>query len=174
MLRKEFLTSTSENTHYDPKKHAYLNTCQTSYVIKNLYLNPSCRDRTPHFIALRCQLFARIAYLIVQIQKPQLLYSRYVGLSCQSRSFSQNVWFVSIENNLLWLFLTVGVSIDNVLKLNQNSWSFKALFCDFSLPHYCKFGLKCHSLLFGNNWKLVRVFAVVYSAVGYRILSHKR
>ena len=39
---------------------------------------------------------------------------------------------------------------------------------------YCHVGLKWHSLLFGNNRKLFRVFAVVYSAVEYCILSHKR
>jgi len=33
--------------------------------------------------------------------------------------------------------------------------------------NYCKCGLKWHSLLFGNNRKLVQVFAVVYSVVKY-------
>ena len=34
--------------------------------------------------------------------------------------------------------------------------------------------MKWHSLLFGNNRKLVQVFAVVYLAVEYWILPHKR
>jgi len=36
---------------------------------------------------------------------------------------------------------------------------------------YCKLGLKWHSLLFGKNRKLIRVFAVVYSAVEFCLMK---
>jgi len=59
MLQNDFGRCTNENTHYDSKKHAYLKTCQTSYVTKKFlkfYFNPSRWDRTPHYTALRCQV----------------------------------------------------------------------------------------------------------------------
>ena len=38
----------------------------------------------------------------------------------------------------------------------------------------CKYGLKWHSLLFGNNRKLVKWFVIVHSAIKYWVLSYKR
>jgi len=66
----EFGTCANKNTNFDKKNHADLKTCQTSYIIcyKNsffkLYFNPGRWDRTSKYIALRCQVFAKIDNLI--------------------------------------------------------------------------------------------------------------